>query len=127
MNPVAPTPPRAPRPCRLALRPLRNRRLRSLLAGAVLVLGLAVSLPSCRAASRWNIFRMTSAASEYDTTTMGNDATMDDPNLAWNCTCEGLDDGLLGALRQVAADYAAESGQAIVINSGHSTLFCSPG
>jgi hypothetical protein len=107
---------------RLSLRPLRHRRARSLLASAVLVVGLAVSLPSCRAASRWNIFRMTPAASEYDTATLGNEAIMGDPNLAWNCTCEGLDEGLLRALRQVAADYAAETGQAMVINSGARTL-----
>ena len=111
-----------PRPRRLVLRPLRRRRVRPLLAGAVLIVGLAVSLPSCRAASRWNIFRMTPTASEYDTTTLGNDAIMNDPNLAWNCTCEGLDGGLLSALRQVAADYAAETGQAIVINSGARSL-----
>jgi hypothetical protein len=101
---------------------LRQRRLRSLLAGTVLILALAVSLPSCRAASRWNIFRMTPSASEYDSASLGNDAIMNDPNLVWNCTAEGLDDGLLCALRQVAADYAAATGQAIVINSGARSL-----
>lgn len=122
MNQAASPGPGSPRPRRLALRPRRRRRMPPLLAGAVLVLGLAVSLPSCRAASRWNIFRMTPAASEYDTATLGNEAIMSDPNLAWNCSPEGLDDGLLSALRQVAADYAAATAQAIVINSGARSL-----
>jgi hypothetical protein len=96
--------------------------MRLLLVGGLLILGLAASLPSCRAASRWNIFRMTPAASEYDSATLGNQAIMNDPNLAWNCTAEGLDEGLLDALQQVAAEYVAETGQAMIINSGARTL-----
>lgn len=122
MTQAAPTGPGRPHPRRLLLRPLRGRRVRPLLAGAVLTVILALSLPSCRAASRWNIFRMTPAASEYDSATLGHEAIMNDPNLAWNCTAEGLDDGLLEALQCAAAEYAAEAGQAIVINSGARSL-----
>ncbi len=122
MNLAASTRPDHPRPRRLAWRPPRRWRARLLLLGAGLVLGLVASLPFCRAASRWNIFRMTPAASEYDSATLGDEAIMNDPNLAWNCTSEGLDASLLSALRQVAAGYAATTGQAIVINSGARTL-----
>lgn len=122
MSQTAATGPSRSRCGRRVHRPLRGRRVRSLLPGALLVLCLAVCLPSCRAASRWNIFRMTSSASEYDTATLDSRAIMNDPNLAWNCGAEGLDEGLLGALQQVAAEYAAQTGQPILINSGARTL-----
>ena len=122
MSQAAATGPGRARPPRLALRPLRGRRVRPLLAGAVLSAVLAASLPSCRAASRWSIFRMTPTASEYDTASLGNDAIMNDPHLAWNCTAEGLDAGLLKALQQVAAEHVGETGQALVINSGARSL-----
>jgi hypothetical protein len=108
---------------RLRLRPLRVRRVRPLLIGAVVVLGLAATLPSCRAAARLGIFRMTPAASEFDSATLGNEAIMNDPNIAWNgSSCEGLDEGLVTALQAVAAEYAAETGQPVVINSAARTL-----
>jgi hypothetical protein len=122
MSQASSTGPHGRRPRRRLQRALRGRRVRPLLAGAVLTVILALSLPSCRAASRWNIFRMTPVASEYDSATMGTNAIMNDPNLAWNCTAEGLDDGLLEALQQAAAAYVAETGRAIIINSGARSL-----
>jgi hypothetical protein len=47
---------------------------------------------------------------------------MHDPNLVWNCSCDGLHDALLKALQEVAAEYAVETGQPIVVNSGARTL-----
>jgi len=112
---------RAPRPPR--------RRLRRLAAGAVLILGLVVALPSCRAGSRWNVLRMTPATSELDTASLGEeveedpmDSLMADPNLVWNCSAEGLDPELATALRAAAAAWVSESGEPLVINSGARTL-----
>ena len=65
---------------------------------------------------------MTPAASEYESSTLGTEAFMDDPNLAWQCTAEGLDMALLEALRDVAAEYAAATGKPVIINSGARTL-----
>jgi hypothetical protein len=102
--------------------PVGKRRLRPVLAGSVLLLGLALVLPSCHAASRWSLFRMTPATSDYDSTSLGSEGFMNDPNITWNCTSEGLNEGLLTALRAVAAEYMAEAGQPIVINSGARSL-----
>ncbi len=102
--------------------PVGCRRWRPVAAGAAVLLGLALALPSCRAASRWGLFRMTPAASDFDTATLGTEAYMDDPNITWNCSSEGLDEGLLQALHAVAAEYAEETGEPIVINSGARTL-----
>jgi hypothetical protein len=100
----------------------RLRGFRPLVVAAVLGLSLAVTLPSCRAATRLGIFRMTPAASDCETVSLGTEAIMNDPNIVWNCTSEGLDAGLLNALSRVAAEYAAQTGQSLVINSGARTL-----
>jgi len=107
---------------RLALRPLRFRRVRPLLAGVLLLLGLAITLPSCRAAARLGLFRPDPSGSEFGSDAAESEAIMNDPNLIWNCTSEGLDAGLLEALRQVAAEYVESTGSPIVINSGARTL-----
>jgi len=103
-------------------RPGRCRRVRPVVVAAVVLLGLATALPSCRAASRWSLFHMTPAASDYESASLGSEAFMNDPNLVWKCSAEGLHEGLLTALRDVAAEYAAETGQPLVINSGARTL-----
>lgn len=132
MTPPGPdhTPP-ATQPATAATRPPR-RRLRRLAAGAVLMIGLVVALPSCRAGSRWSVLRMTPTTSEMDTTSLGEtvegleevsmDSPMADPNLVWNCSAEGLNPDLMTALRAAAAVWVAETGQPLVINSGARTL-----
>jgi hypothetical protein len=122
MNPSPTTPPRGKRRARLALRPLRLRRVRPLVAATVLVLGLAVTLPSCRAAARLGLFRGTPPAADEEAPDVLAERIMADPNIVWNCTSEGLDENLLVALGKVAADYASRTGQPIVVNSGARTL-----
>ncbi len=107
----------------LLRRTVRRGRPRAVLWLAVLAGGLGLALLSCRTASR-------QAGPEAPPRETGPqmtppeeaDAAMNDPNLIWNCSSQGLDSRLLTALRKAAAEYAARTGQPIVVNSGARTL-----
>ena len=100
----------------------RRRRPAARLFGALLLVLVAATVPSCRAASRWGILRMTHAVSECDSTTIDSETLMDHAYIDWRCSPEGLDGGLLAALARVADEYGAETGRPVVITSGARTL-----